>query len=54
LIGKICVRLAAGDAPVAVKRKAVEPLNKFERTICILLYMNVKRTLLIQENDINE
>jgi hypothetical protein len=48
------MRLAAGDAPVAVKRTALEPVNKFERTLRILLYMNVKSSLLIQENNIYE
>jgi hypothetical protein len=29
-IGKICMRLAAGGKPVAVKRRAVEPVNKLK------------------------
>jgi hypothetical protein len=30
MFGKICTHLAAGGAPVAVKRRAVEPVNKIK------------------------
>jgi hypothetical protein len=35
------MRLAAGDSLVALKRRAVEPVNKVKNP-CILLYINVK------------
>jgi hypothetical protein len=34
IIGKICMRLAAGDAPVTVKRRALNRSTKVRTSLC--------------------
>jgi hypothetical protein len=43
-IGKIRIRLAAGGAPVAVKRRAVEPVNRCKNPLCTFVYQHCSLT----------